>query len=283
MQKKHEHLLCDTVVHFIAKRKNLTITEICYPDKAKKNNEPSVDRLIKCSGIEIVLEHTLIESYPEQIADRKRVSNILGPLQTELAGQLPTPGHYNLLINVGVVKGVKNSRRIRSALTNWIKAKAPFLQVGSPNVAPCHYIREKPPGVPFEVTLYRFPGRDGELWTKLLASNDLDAKRKERIRKALDDKCPKLYDAKGNMRFSILLLESDDIFLANCCEIAKAVSEEFNDRDKAPDEVYLLETEVKPWAVWVLKEEDRLFNDIENSGPYYLRPDEKDTENSRNY
>ncbi len=207
MEKKHEKQVCDTIIHFIAKRKNLTVNKICYPDKEKRNSAPSVDRLIECPGLEIVLEHTLIESYSEQIADSKRVAKLLGPLRTKLAGRLPMPGHYKLSIEVGAVKGAKETEHIQNALINWIKEKAPLLRVGSPNVAPAHYIREKPRGIPFEVTLYRFARRDGEFCIMLDAPEDLRKKKRQRIRKALEEKCPKLCKARGDKRISILLLE----------------------------------------------------------------------------
>jgi len=272
MKLKHEDRVCDTVVYFVVKRKNLTIDRIYYPDKDKRNKGPSVDRLIKCVRVEIVLEHTLIESYPEQIADRKMVANLLGPLRTELAAQLPTPGHYQLSIDVGAVKGAKDNERIQKALIIWIKEKAPTLKLGSPDVAPNHLIREKPVGVPFEVTLYRFPRRDGQFQINLQAPEDLEEKRRERIRKALDEKCPKLCKAKGENRISILLLESDDIFLGNDLEIAEIVTQELAVRNDAPDEVYLVDTWVHHWAVSILKDGPTFFPDIEDVGPYYLDP-----------
>jgi len=273
MKARHEDRVCDTVLYFIAKRKNLNIDTIYYPDKDKKNNAPSVDRLIKCDGIEIVLEHTLIESYPEQIADRKRVAKLLSPLRTELAGQLPTTGHYQLSIDVGAVKGAKNTGAIQKRLVAWIKSKAPLLQLPTPyKPFDKHYVSEKPHGVPFEVTLYRFPRRDGEFWIGLNAPDDLQEKRRQRIRKALEEKCPKLYRARVDTRNSILLLECADIFLGNDLEIAEVVTEEVSLRNDAPDEIYLIDTWMKQWAVSVLKEGENLFPDIENAGPCYLDP-----------
>jgi hypothetical protein len=270
MKERHEDKVCDTIVHFIAKRKNLIIDKICYPDKDKKDNTPSVDRLIKCLGVEILLEHTLIESYPEQIADSKRVANLLDPLRMKLAGQLPTPGHYELLIDVGAVKGAKDTESIQTALLKWITEKAPLLKVGSPNVVPAHYIREKPLGVPFEVTLYRFPRRDGELWITLLAPNNLQAKRKERISKAFEQKCHKLCKARDDNRISVLLLEYDDIFLGNDLVIAKAIIEVLPSRNDVPDEIYLVDTCITRWSVSVVKEGVSLFPNIQNLGPHYL-------------
>ena len=276
MDEKHEDEVCNTVVDFIVKRKNLTINRISCPDKEKKNNVPSVDRLIECRGVEIVLEHTLIESYPEQIADSKRVTKLLGPLRTELTGQFPSPGHYKLSIDVGAVKGAKDTEYIQNALIKWIKEKAPLLRVGSPNVAPNHYIREEPPEVPFEVTLYRFARRDGELRSMLDAPEDLREKRRERIRKALEEKCPKLHKARGDNRISVLLLEWDDIFLGDDLEIAHVVTGELAVRNDVPDEIYLVDTSIiTQWAVLVVKDGTSLFRDIDDPEPYYLKP--KDT------
>ncbi len=274
MGKKHEDQVCTALIDFIAKQKNLTIREICCPDKEKKNNLPSVDRLIKCPDVEIVLEHTLIESYPKQIADSKRVDNLLGPLRAKLAGELPKPGHYELSIDVGAVKGAKDTKIVQTALIKWIKEKAPLLQVGSPNVAPAHYIREKPPEVPFEVTLYRLSRSDGGFWISVNAPEDLKKSRRQRIRKAIEDKCPKLCKARGDKCISILLLESDDLFLGNCSETAQAIAKELCPRNDSPEEIYLVETEIKPWVVWVLKEGKNLYRDIENPGPYRVYPDE---------
>ena len=274
MGNKHEDQVCNTVIGFIAKRKHLTISEICCPDKEKKKNVPSVDRLIKCLGAEIVLEHTLIESYPEQIADSKIVEKLLGPLKAQLVGELPKPGHYELSIDVGAVKGAKATKSIQKALFEWIKKKAPLLQVGSPNVAPAHYIREKLAGVPFEVGLYRFPRHDGRFWITLALRDDLREKRRQRICRALNDKCPKLFDAKGDKRTSILVLESNDICLGNSCEIARSVTEELKAHRDAPDEVYLVETELKRWTIWILKDATNSFQDMANPGPYYVKPGE---------
>lgn len=92
-----------------------------------------------------------------------------------------------------------------------------------------------------------------------------------RIRSAPEDKCPKLQAAKGDDLTSVLVLESNDIALANSVDIAKAVVKELSERqDDIPDEVYLVETEIEPWVVWVLKEGPHLFPDVAEAGPYYL-------------
>jgi len=269
MKTKHEKAVCKTIANFIANRKNQVIRRIDYPDENERNT-PAVDMLIECPGVEIVLEHTKIESYPEQIVDGCRIKKLLGPIKSEFEGQLPLPGHYELLIAIGAVKGAKQSKLIRERLIKWIEEKAPLLKIGSSDVAPEHYISEKPAGVPFEVTLYRWPGRDGKFTWCLFAPEDLEDMRERRISKALEEKCPKLCKAKGSNRISILLLESDDISLANSFLISRALAKEIASRPDVPDEIYLAETEIKPWSVSVLKEGPTLFSYGNNLGPYEL-------------
>lgn len=269
MNTKHEKVVCKTTADFIVRRKNLRIRKIDYPDENNRNT-PAVDMLIECSDVEIVLEHTKIESYPEQIADNHRIRQLLEPIKTELEGQLPVPGHYELTIAIGAVKGAKQVKFIQKNIIDWIKEKAPLLKVGSPDVAPDHYIKERLTGVPFETTLYRWPGRDGKLFYSRFAPEDLEEMRKQRISKALKEKCPKLIKARESNRISVLLLESDDICLANPLLISKALAKEIGSRSDVPDEIYLIETAIKPWLVSVMKEGTILFSYGNNLGPYSI-------------
>jgi hypothetical protein len=41
-------------------------------------------------------------------------------------------------------------------------------------------------------------------------------------------------------------------------------------RNDAPDEIYLVRTELEKWEVWILKEGDTLFQNVIELGPYYL-------------
>lgn len=187
MKKEYEKRVCKAVIEIIKKRKNLLVDKIEYPDE-KERNKQAVDVLLKCSSREIVLEHTRIESYPQQIKDWSQIRKLLKPLEEMLTGKLPAPGHYELSVDVGATKGAKHTKVIQKALIKWIKEKAPLLQPGSPDVAPDHYKREKPDGVPFEVTLYRWPGNNGKFWIMEDAPADLAEKKRERIREALEEK-----------------------------------------------------------------------------------------------
>jgi len=115
MKKKHEKRVCEAVISIIEKRKNVLVDKIEYPDEQERN-EQAVDMLLKWSSGEIALEHTRIESYPQQIEDWSQIRKLLRPLEAMLAGKLPDPGHYELSVDVGATKGAKHTKVIQKAL-----------------------------------------------------------------------------------------------------------------------------------------------------------------------
>ena len=89
---------------------------------------------------------------------------------------------------------------------------------------------------------------------------------------ALEKKLPKLHEAKQRSRTSILVLESDDLGLANESLIGDALISSLEQVGPLPDEVYLVETETGPWIVWALKEGPICFPDIHGGGPFEFFP-----------
>lgn len=258
-QKKHRQAVCEAVVDFMSDRTGTALEIAGAPDDTERNQK-AVDLLVKAPSSSIVLEHTRIESFGEQIADDHRIE-WLAELEHELEDQLPRPGRYQIVINAGAVKGVRQPHTVKTALLNWVVAKASALELGSPTTAPRHFVRERPTGVPFEVTLARWPDGDGDVAVWRFTPNDLPEKRADRIRVALMEKCPKLSRAKGDLHGrSVLVLESNDPALANHVDIADAFSAVLpNTPVNQPDDVYLVQTDIEPWRIFVLKEADKCY------------------------
>ena len=82
--------------------------------------------------------------------------------------------------------------------------------------------------------------------------------RAERLRKALSDKCPKLERCKDEGARTVLVLESDDIALTNQLLVRMRLAELVSERSDLPDEIYLVETEIRSWAVYPMKVGDAL-------------------------
>lgn len=86
--------------------------------------------------------------------------------------------------------------------------------------------------------------------------------RGERIRRALDAKCPKLATWAREGRSSVLIIEADDIQHSNVFVVYQAVARTLQERDDQPDLVVLVETDANPWSGWILKEGDSLGDDV---------------------
>lgn len=271
--KKHERKVCLASAQFMAQRNMGVLSDLEWPEDQERQKK-AIELRAKIGLSTLVLEHTRVESFSGQITDDHQFMTLLGPLEAKLSGHLPTPGYYNLCVAPGAIKGVKNKRKIQSIIEAWILAEAPKLELGSPSSAPRHMVKEKPSGVPFELGLYRWKGTgrlDGRLLLARYSPKDTEAERKRRIRVALEAKCPKLRDAKEDGFTSLLVLESNDIALANSAVIGIAVIEEMKMMtNDIPDVIFLVETEVEPWAIWILKDGQQLFPNVSNAGPHYI-------------
>lgn len=257
----------NAVLRLMETRQGEQFTDFNEPDKIERRKK-AVDLRVKGRHSEYVLEHTLIESFPEQILDNKQPKRLLDPIIKKLNGTLPGPGSYQLIVETCAVKGAKNGEKIRIALIDWIRNKTPGLKMGVP---PHHFIKATPQGVPFEVMLRCIPGTNGRFRIRYLTPENLKKKRCARIRRALDQKLPKLQAAKEDGAISVLVLESNDISLGCPEEIAGTVIREISNRRKdVLDEIYLIETDIQSRCIWVLQEKSKFFIDIEDRGSHYI-------------
>jgi hypothetical protein len=77
----------------------------------------------------------------------------------------------------------------------------------------------------------------------------------DRVRRALEQKCPKLLAARTDGRLAILALESNDIALANFNIVVLAIKQALKERNDPPDLVMLVETDGGPFYGWVIRNE----------------------------
>jgi len=262
-QLEHEFDICRSVVSVMSKRKQEELKFVSKPDQIKRT-EKAVDFLVCGKLGSYAIEHTLIESHPNRMRDDAQFVKLLKPLEEKLTGKLPRLGCYYLTVNFGAVKGVKREQEVRDAIESWIYAKASTLQIDLPQK---NYISEIPKGVPFKVSLHRWSTSDGRFFIARFAPEDLKILRRKRIKFALENKCPKLHDAKKNdskIR-SVLILESNDIALSNYPDIGKALVEAISEfAYHKPDEIYLVEH----GFIWILKDGGTVFPHVQQPGPY---------------
>jgi hypothetical protein len=274
-EPKNERQACAGALRVLEVRRNEQIGIVSEPDRNERQHE-AVEIVAASARVRFVLEHTRIESFPEQILDGKQFTDLLSVLETSLPSHLP-PGTFEVLIHPRAAGTVPRNQQtvVRDAIARWVLQTAPTLKLGpdddSRDDDDPWSVTEAPPDVPFEVTLQRTPPEDKTLlYIARFSPADGDDARRQRIRTALDRKCPKLFQAKmAEDALSVLILESDDIALANRHVISEAVVAEIQQRPDTPDVILLVETDRGlGWLFWVIKEGERQYPELDNPGPY---------------
>lgn len=270
-EPKNEQALCKAVIHLIGERRGEPITN-AEPVDTVVRTRPAVEWRFGTPTVRFALEHTRIESFPNQITKGKQFVRLLGPLETDLAGRLP--GTFDLIVDVGAATAPAAQHvQIRTAAAAWIMAHASTLDTEE-DAGPAGNcdLTARPADVPFDVTLLR-EARDGsELCIAQRSPDDLLHLRRDRIREALNRKCPKLLVEQATGRMSILILESDDIALANRRAIVEAAVAELSARKDAPNIVLWARTSTRPWKAWFIKDGSLVHPLIDRAGPFILKP-----------
>ena len=265
-EPKNEQALCRAVICLIAERRGEAITKAGQVDTIVRTR-PAVEWHFETPTARFALEHTRIESFPKQVSAGKQFASLLQPLETDLTGRLP--GAFFLIVDVGAAKApIAQHVQIRKDLAAWIMAHAHALEAEE-NVGPsgnCD-LTARPPNVPFDVTLHRDADYGSGLFIVQRPQADISALRRDRIREALNRKCPKLLEEHEAGRTSVLILESDDIALVNRMAIAHAAVAELCARRDAPDVVLWARTSTRPWKAWFIKEGSVMFPRIQKDGP----------------
>lgn len=273
MSSNHEIQICKAIAHMLGTIMNEEFVLAYRPDEIDRS-EKAIDAVFKGAGVDLAMEHTLIESFHEQIQDGQNFAKFTQPLEEKLKGIFPLPGCYTVVIEPLALKGIKKTDEVRNSLYSWIVQRAPQLELRSPKTALKHFVKEQPPGVPFEVILSRWPGRDGQIRFVRSIPDTLKTKTEEPIRRALSDKCPKLSRAKEDGVITVLVLELDDIALGETIEVSRSIVAHLRDSRHTmdlPDKVYLMRTEtLEEWEITAIKEGDLSFPQICGYGSYFF-------------
>lgn len=262
-EPKNEQRLCEAVMRVVAERAGELIINAIPVDSVVRDR-PAVEWIYETPSARFAVEHTRIESFTNQIADGKMFAQLLKPLEAELAGRLP--GVFFLTVDVGMARvPAAEHANVRQALAEWILANGAALnpeETTGPH-GRCD-ITATPPGVPFEVTLHRDCDYESRLSIIQGLVGDQQRLRRERIGEALTRKCPKLLAAHNDGCVSVLILESDDVSLANRVVVAEATVAELAGRDDVPDIIVWARTSTTPWKGTFIKDRLKLYPDTDS-------------------
>ena len=264
----NEGKTCDAVVRCIERRTGETRTAIRRPETERI--DPPVDFRVRLGTQEYAIEQTQIEPIPDYIRADEEYMQLVKPVIDELSGNLPGPAVYEPHFPIDTHLGVKSADfgRIRQNFIAWIRATAQCLyernrdRLEREQKSPRYLdsIEAKPPGFSYPVRLWvgaaRSASEQGMLRCARLAPDDedLEARRADRLRKALGCKCPKLQCCKKMYGArTILVLESDDVVLTDPFLVGEHLATLLSERTDLPDEIYLVETETESWTVRCMK------------------------------
>ena len=268
-EPRNEQTLCRAVICLIGKRRGEAIIK-AEPLDTVVRTVPAVEWRFETRTERFALEHTRVESFPKQIAKGKRFTQLFRPLESELVERLP--GAFFLTGDAQETRvPTEQHTPIRQALSAWMVEIAASLEPED-EVGPsgnCE-LTDNPPGVPFQVTLHRDSRRGSKLLVMQTRPSDLTDLRRKRIREAMNRKCPKLLQEKLGGRTSILVLESNDVTLANRRAVTEAVVAELRTRSDAPDIVFVARTGIRPWNAWLIKEGSSISPGIAGCGPFIV-------------
>lgn len=261
-EPKNEQALCDGVAGVLAHRRAETVLRKEAVDEVVRDRQ-AVEAIYHTKNTKFALEHTRIESFPSQIGLGKQFAQLLGPLEGELAAKLP--GVYFLIVGVGEARvPAADQAKVRAAVAAWIQDNAAALE-SEERVGPrgnCE-LTATPKDVPFELTLHRDCDYDSGLFIMQGLNGDRQQLRRDAISRSLENKCPKLKAAQDAGSVSVLILESDDVSLANRVVVAEAAAAELAKRNDQPDVVVWVRTSTRPWKAAMIKDGRKMYPDID--------------------
>ena len=264
---KNEGKACDAVVKLLEERLGEARTDVRRPEMNRVG--PPVDLRLRLGHQEYALEHTEIEAFQGRIRTDESLKQLITPIREALSGTLPGPAEYVMYVPRDTSLRVRKSalREVIEDLKRWTRASADTLYERHAHELPEQWqsgpmlgpIKGAPPSFGKEILLWIAASRSEADGGTLLVGRwdredeDPETERRTRLRQALAKKCPKLLECKREGTRTVLVLETDDFVLTDHVSVGQALSSVLDEREDAPDEIYLAESGVKPWTVWTMK------------------------------
>ena len=189
----------DTFIEYLREHGHPELKICRHPDE---ENRTSSD--IDAIAGPFAIEHTSIDTLPNQRRNNDWFNQVIGSLEQEFESQLSFRMSIMFPYDATTKGKVRDRIAIRKALKSWILEKSPYLEFGKHDL-------DNIPGIPFRLTVDKrtshIPGV--AFWRSKPDDNTLSC----RIKELLDKKAKKLERYKNLGKITILLIESDDIAL----------------------------------------------------------------------
>lgn len=214
-----------------------------WPD-VEDREQPAVDLIARDRRGLVAVEHTIIESYPAQIAERLALQEMF-PLGGPEIAELPHAAQYRLMVQVAELLAIPRRDRplAEPAIAEWVRKMLPDVPWPHAPGRPT-FVRSRIGRPRIELSLERWiadVGFVGPLahvipigfWRPV----DLEVRRGTRLKVAMRDKIPKLLAAAAKAR-TILVLEDRDMHMSAPAFVSRALVR--IQGVALPDVIYLL-------------------------------------------
>lgn len=257
----NEQALCKAMIALLETRYDGECRHVSYPER--DGSGPPVEVRFKLGDQYFAIEHTLVEPFPEAIPSGIRFQKFVEGIVSQLDGALPTPGAYQLVFPKDPTLGhpPKVQEPVKRAIVDWVLKEAANLHAKFPRRAdrdhmPFGYDGSSSAAVcGIDLSLRRqvhwaSSGKhDGRLFIARDAGTDVEGHRAKRLRRALDDKLPKLAACAKAGDTTVLILEFSDVALSNHILIAQALEPLLaaHGLNELPTHIFIAETTSLPW------------------------------------
>lgn len=266
--RTRERKACDAVARCLEAMADQVRSDAYSPEDAAQGRS-EIDYVFQLGNIKFAFEHTVIEAFHGQLEADAHFKRFIEPIEAALDYQLPSTGYFVLLFPINPTSRMSPSEvvALQNNVVGWVKSAAKEL---SDEVAaasfPIRRRRMQPTrSMPdYDITLSFNEDLLGIMGSRLMASRmaprNYNQLRVDRIKRAVDDKLPKLAKWKRELAQTVLVLENRDMALTNHWEISASLELALQSRSDVPDEVWLVDgVHASQWTTICLRKADVIF------------------------
>ena len=202
----------------------------CWPE----DKNPNISDIDAVAG-QFAIEHTSVDSLPNQRRDSNWFMQVVGGLKNEVNA---ISFRLRISIDYGAITKGQKWTAISAALKAWILSDAHNLPDG-------RHLVDNVPGIPFRMHLMKQSNRPPGIFVARFEPHDDTLP--VRVRNLLDRKADKLAKYHKPSTTTVLLIENDDIALMNEFRMCEAIQEAYPEGlPEGVDEIWYADTSIPP-------------------------------------
>lgn len=253
---------CDAIIRVLEQREKAGRRKLFSPEK--DGHAAPVELSFVLNDTLFALEHTGIEPFIGHVQVTARAIRDLVPVQDLIRQRLDLIEHVLIEVPEAGLLALKRPRvdAFQQTLASWVVENLSNTEIAKFGRYPNPHRPYDVPGIPFPVWVHRMETVGHKPFVRVsvqIDQFDRDKSRHERIKKACDDKFPKLGYWKKEGARTVLVLEDNDIQFTNQSVVAESLLAVVKNSKNTPDEIWLVITCTEPWFVFPMLVDGRSY------------------------